>query len=581
MSDPETPPSPLQRPPPFVTFYSFKGGVGRSMAVINVAGIVAARGFRVLVIDMDLEAPGISYLTHEATSGRDGVQPGFVDVLLDAVLRGEEADLFTLSAEAVIDRYAARYELPEEFRRDASATLTIMPAGRLDDDYARRLDRLDLPTLYREGAGLALVQAFKHVVQESRRFDYVFIDSRTGFSDESGICTRDLADALMIVSGLNKQNVEGTTQFLAALRGALPESAASRPMQVIFSPVPNGEDALVDAREQAARASFAAAWTAEIPCDLQIPYHPQLALTEEPHIFRRRRGYLFEAYHQIERRLLRMLGDSPEGMTERATAAFSAGEHEVALGALRHAQLLADSASEWIDGFALKLAGQKRLPVGGALRVYEVVVRYASDEVRSHLASVFHDDALKRWDEEGALDDVEGLFKVSLEADPTFEPSLGNFANFLWFERRDLDRAEALYQLALDVAPKDVINVGNFGAFRLATGKVAEGLALVERALARLARKKKGPSELDAECWMYVYCCAPPERHPAALARLHALITVHNITTGSWNFTDILRQAERLQHPEATWLPLLAEVLASRRPASDLDPWPAWQTAGP
>ncbi len=42
----------------FVTFYSFKGGVGRSMALINTAGILAGRGFRVLVIDLDLEAPG-------------------------------------------------------------------------------------------------------------------------------------------------------------------------------------------------------------------------------------------------------------------------------------------------------------------------------------------------------------------------------------------------------------------------------------------------------------------------------------------------------------------------------------------
>ena len=39
----------------FITFYSFKGGVGRSMALINTAGILAGqRGFRVLVLDLDL-----------------------------------------------------------------------------------------------------------------------------------------------------------------------------------------------------------------------------------------------------------------------------------------------------------------------------------------------------------------------------------------------------------------------------------------------------------------------------------------------------------------------------------------------
>src|SRR5581483_1372004 len=41
------------------TFYSFKGGVGRSMTLANVAEVFYARGLRVLMIDFDLEAPGL------------------------------------------------------------------------------------------------------------------------------------------------------------------------------------------------------------------------------------------------------------------------------------------------------------------------------------------------------------------------------------------------------------------------------------------------------------------------------------------------------------------------------------------
>ncbi len=41
------------------TFYSFKGGVGRSMALANVAELLYQRGLRVLMIDFDLEAPGL------------------------------------------------------------------------------------------------------------------------------------------------------------------------------------------------------------------------------------------------------------------------------------------------------------------------------------------------------------------------------------------------------------------------------------------------------------------------------------------------------------------------------------------
>ena len=46
--------------PQIFTFYSFKGGVGRSMAVLNVAYALVAKGRNVLVLDMDLEAPGLS-----------------------------------------------------------------------------------------------------------------------------------------------------------------------------------------------------------------------------------------------------------------------------------------------------------------------------------------------------------------------------------------------------------------------------------------------------------------------------------------------------------------------------------------
>ena len=42
-----------------VTFYSYRGGVGRSMAMANVGEILADMGYRVIVCDWDLEAPGL------------------------------------------------------------------------------------------------------------------------------------------------------------------------------------------------------------------------------------------------------------------------------------------------------------------------------------------------------------------------------------------------------------------------------------------------------------------------------------------------------------------------------------------
>lgn len=323
--------------PPFITFYSFKGGVGRSMAAINVAGILASRGFRVLVIDMDLEAPGLSFLASAARADEPVSQLGFVDFLLDAVRSGADADLFTLPAAEAVARYCAPYELPPEFRRTPEGSLSIMPAGRLDADYSRRLEQLDLPGLYRDGTGASLLQAFKQTVCDARLFDYVFVDSRTGFSDESGICTRDLADCLIVVSGLNRQNVEGTTQFLATLRRA---TETRKPLEIVLSPIPEGEDALVDEREAQARAAFSEAWGEEIRMEVHIPYHPQLALTEEPHIFRRRRGYLFDAYNKLERRLLELLGHTAERLLEQVREAYQAKNDGRTAELLRRAKML-------------------------------------------------------------------------------------------------------------------------------------------------------------------------------------------------------------------------------------------------
>ena len=47
-----------------ITFYSFKGGTGRSMALANVAWILASQGKRVLAVDWDLDSPGLGRFYH-------------------------------------------------------------------------------------------------------------------------------------------------------------------------------------------------------------------------------------------------------------------------------------------------------------------------------------------------------------------------------------------------------------------------------------------------------------------------------------------------------------------------------------
>ena len=71
-----------------VTFYAYKGGVGRSMALANVAVLLARRGLRVLAVDWDLEAPGLeryfSYFRMDATNA--GLLRMFIDATHDSQL---------------------------------------------------------------------------------------------------------------------------------------------------------------------------------------------------------------------------------------------------------------------------------------------------------------------------------------------------------------------------------------------------------------------------------------------------------------------------------------------------------------
>ena len=73
-----------------ITFYGYKGGVGRTMALANVAWLLATNGYRVLMIDWDLEAPGLHRYFYPFSD-----DPGFerssglLDLLWEYVRAGE------------------------------------------------------------------------------------------------------------------------------------------------------------------------------------------------------------------------------------------------------------------------------------------------------------------------------------------------------------------------------------------------------------------------------------------------------------------------------------------------------------
>jgi tetratricopeptide (TPR) repeat protein len=518
----------------FITFYSFKGGVGRSMALINTAGILAGRrGFRVLVLDLDLEAPGLTYLDPESPdvvpTGAQRelpLQPGFVDLLTDALERGEAADLFKLSDADLEAKYTRTIKLPDPLREFPDGSLRIMPSGRRDHDYSQRLDALNLNALYREGLGEPLIRAFKKRFAESGRYDYVLVDSRTGISEGAGICTRDLADHVMVLSGLNRQNVEGTSDFLREFRAA---TDGKKNVQIILSPIPNGEDELLERRREAAEQRFAEAWGAKVDLSLEIPYHPQLALTEEPHIFRRSRGYLFEAYRRIEVSMLDGLGHDAQTFRQRIMQSLEEKRYEEALRDLYHMIRLdrgRGALSRLVDDLTTgrrprrsaeaeplqeQVTFERLLNDEGGCRVAEFIVdklslgerdwqtrrllqeldQYSADLSEKLVKRIFEavaDNAdtlggyAAYFAREGKSDAAATFYKRAIEANPNHANNLGNYALFLW-KREQFEKADAFYNLAIQADPNHANNLGNYAIFLKNRERFEEAEAFYKRAI--------------------------------------------------------------------------------------------------
>lgn len=190
-----------------ITFYSYKGGTGRTMLLANVAWVLASNGKRVLVVDWDLEAPGLHrylhpFLVDPELTATEGVIDFMTDYSVRAMTPNPESGEWWRSL-ADISRYAVSLE----HAFPAGATFDFAPAGRQGDVYAARVNSFNWQDFYnRLGGG-----AFLEVVTERMRadYDYVLVDSRTGVSDTAGICTVQLPDALVVCFTLNTQSIEG------------------------------------------------------------------------------------------------------------------------------------------------------------------------------------------------------------------------------------------------------------------------------------------------------------------------------------------------------------------------------------
>jgi cellulose biosynthesis protein BcsQ len=308
-----------------VTFYSYKGGVGRSMALANVAWILANNGRRVLMIDWDLEAPNLQryvrpFLYDPELAQTSGLMDFLVESAAHAASGGGRTGKTILHYASSVD-----WEFP------AGGTLDLVGAGRQDESYAVRVNGFHWNVFFDRLGGRDLLERMKRDLDD---YDFVLIDSRTGLSDTSGICTVVMPDALVICFTPSMPTIDGS----AAVAQSVMSQRANRPLEIVpvLMKVEYGEKELLERTRKTVREKFAPFLNKFEHTDgwshAEFPYVPYYAYSETLAVFVDApfsRGSLRTAAEDLARVLthgaVTEAGEMPDDVRKKVLMAYETG----------------------------------------------------------------------------------------------------------------------------------------------------------------------------------------------------------------------------------------------------------------
>ncbi|GLV78459.1 KGGVGR-motif variant AAA ATPase [Streptomyces hygroscopicus] len=205
-----------------VAFHSFKGGVGRTVHAVAMADAIARRGGSVLLIDADLEAPGITWM-HKAQGG----QLDFCYEDLLALLQGSEDGSWS----AAVD-IAAEYLPNQQVGRFASGgRVTVLPTSRRPQLGPPRIEPADLLAPGRPA--YFLTEALAALAARAGA-DTVVVDLRAGASELSAPILLDPRVQRVFVTTLSHQSLAGTETLLKQLGRRAPALQGTDPASSVI-----------------------------------------------------------------------------------------------------------------------------------------------------------------------------------------------------------------------------------------------------------------------------------------------------------------------------------------------------------
>jgi septum site-determining protein MinD len=163
-----------------ISVHSYRGGTGKSNTVSNLAVILAQKGYRVAVVDTDIQSPGVHVLFG---FGQDSIQTSLNDYLWGKV-----------------DVKDAVYDISHLLTSGRGGGLFLLPSSIKTSDIARVL---------REGYDVnRLNDGYRKVVRDFK-LDYLIIDTHPGLNEET-LLSITISNVLLLLLRPDQQDYQGT-----------------------------------------------------------------------------------------------------------------------------------------------------------------------------------------------------------------------------------------------------------------------------------------------------------------------------------------------------------------------------------
>lgn len=200
-----------------IAFHSFKGGVGRTLHAVALADFLASQGQHVLLVDADLEAPGITWM-YQAQGGRCDVAYEDVLALLHSSQQGDPTQAVETAAAYLPNQRVSRYPGP--------GRVTVLPVSRRTRLGPPRIGPTDLLTEDRSPYFLSESLAALAVAAEA---DTVVLDLRAGASELAAPLLLDPRVTRIFVTTVSSQSLQGTETMIRQLGAQSPAVARTDP----------------------------------------------------------------------------------------------------------------------------------------------------------------------------------------------------------------------------------------------------------------------------------------------------------------------------------------------------------------